>query len=92
MFKYKRWILDKDYIKELVEYLKAPINFNNTSNTIYEKCVTNWQKMIAEFNYNTAEFSDSEELSLDLEMPDFLKLLEDLKVSQNKLEENNENF
>ena len=84
MFKYKRWILDKDYIKELVEYLKAPINFNNTSNTIYEKCVTNWQKMIAEFNYNTAEFSDSEELSLDLEMPDFIELLEDLKISQNK--------
>ena len=83
-FKYKSWILDKDYIKELVEYLKAPMNFNNTSNTIYEKCTTNWQKMIAEFNYNTAEISESEKLSLDLEMPDFIELLEDLEIYQNK--------
>ena len=83
-FKYKSWILDKDYIKELVEYLKAPINLDNTHNTIYEKCVTNWQKMIASFNYNTAEFSESEKLSLDLEMPDFMELLEDLEIYQNK--------
>ena len=83
-FKYKSWILDKDYIKELVEYLKAPINLDNTHNTIYEKCATNWQKMIAEFNYNTAEISESEKLSLDLEMPDFIELLEDLEISQNK--------
>ena len=75
-------LFDEDYIKELVEYLKAPINF--TSNTIYEKCATNWQKMIASFNYNTAEFSDSEELSLDLEMPDFLKLLEESVINKNK--------
>ena len=77
-FKYKRWILDKDYIKELIEYLKAPINFNNTHNTIYEKCATNWQKMIAEFNYNTAEWSEIDEISLDSPLPDYSKLLEDI--------------
>ena len=77
-FKYKRWILDEDYIKELVEYLKAPINFNNASNTIYEKCATNWQKMIAEFNYNTAGWSGVDEISLDSPLPDYSKLHEDI--------------
>ena len=33
---------------------------------------------------NTVEISESEKLSLDLEMLDFMKLLEDLEIYQNK--------
>lgn len=84
LFKYKRWVLDEKYIKELIEFLNSPIEVTDYTKARYGKCVKiNWQKLIIEYNLNTAGWSDDtpkgcgylEVLPLDLPMPDYLKLL-----------------
>ena len=85
--KYKRWILDKEYIKKLIEFLNSPANLSKHPCCNYSKYVkTNWQKLILEYNLNTVgwtkdgsnSFSDLELLPFDLSMPDYLKLLDDI--------------
>lgn len=54
--KAKGWELDEQYIKELIEFLKSPVDDNIfTDNPYYQPYVkTNWQQLIFEYNHNTA--------------------------------------
>jgi hypothetical protein len=83
---YKRlhWDLDKDTIEKLIKFLNQPFDFTKTrmyqrnkdkfnDNEIDFDCETNWQWLISEFNANCCQ--DSEELPLDLPMPDYTKLI-----------------
>lgn len=52
--KYKRWDLDSNYLKNLVEFFKSPVD-EKCYYTVPRKYVkTNWQKLIFEYNHNTA--------------------------------------
>ena len=94
LIKFKSWELDEKYIKELIEFFKSPINetdkeYYNYNAKKYVK--TNWQRLIYEYNYNTACYGidengciiplydepEIEPLPLDLPMPDYTKLLQD---------------
>ena len=94
LIKFKSWELDEKYIKELIEFFKSPINeadkeYYNYNAKKYVK--TNWQKLIYEYNHNTAGYDidengcttplfdkpDIEALPLDLSIPDYTKLLQD---------------
>lgn len=54
--KAKGWKLDESYIKELIEFLKSPVDEDNSLDKgYYNKYVkTNWQHLIFEYNHNTA--------------------------------------
>ncbi len=55
--KFKGWKLDEQYIKELMEYFKSPINEKvyTSSQDVYKKYIkTKWQQLIYYYNYNTA--------------------------------------
>lgn len=79
--KFLHWNLPKDYLEKLVNFLKSPYTGRETF-LINHGVKTNWQKLIFEYNYNTAleghlgEEIDSvyEVLPLDLPMPDYTKL------------------
>ncbi len=92
LIKFKSWELGEKYIKELIEFFKSPINeadkeYYNYNAKKYVK--TNWQRLIYEYNYNTAGYGidengcttplydepDIEPLPLNLPMPDYIKLL-----------------
>lgn len=55
-YKRNHWHLDKEYLKELIEFLKAPINRKDyPRNENYHRYVnTNWQHLIFEYNHNSA--------------------------------------
>lgn len=71
--KFNFWELDKDYVKELMNYLNSPYEKSRDINAPDIK--TNWQKLIYEYNNNTA-YSDYETLSLNLKMPNYLELFD----------------
>ena len=51
--KYKDWDLDEKYLKELVEFLKSPVDKRDYYNIPKKYVKTNWQKLIFEYNHNT---------------------------------------
>lgn len=84
--KYKRWVLDKKYIEDLAEFLNSPANLSeNYKKRCGNYVKTNWQKLIFEYNDNTAGWSEDEPqglgnveiLPFDLPMPNYLELLND---------------
>ena len=86
--KFKNWKLDKEYIKELMEFLKSPAEIDEYCTDIFKKYVTtNWQKLIFEYNHNTAQWGwDNEflppdetkgQISFDLPIPNYMELLND---------------
>ena len=87
--KFKNWELDKDYLKNLVDFLKSSVVLSETERKYYGNWVkTNWQKLIFEYNHNTAgwenknlapekdsdRLADFEALPFDLPVPDYTKI------------------
>lgn len=87
--KFLKWELDKDYLKTLVDFLKSPAILSETERKYYGDWVnTNWQKLIFEYNHNTAgwenknlppekdsdRLADVEALPFDLPIPDYTKI------------------
>lgn len=86
--KFKNWKLDKEHIKELVEFLKSPAEINEYCTDFFKKYVTtNWQQLIFMYNHNTAEWGWDDEIlptdeikgqiAFDTPIPNYMKLLED---------------
>ena len=86
--KFKNWKLDKEYIKELMEFLKSPAEINEYCTNFFKKHVTtNWQQLIFMYNHNTAEWGWDDEIlppdeakgqiSFDLPIPNYMELLND---------------
>lgn len=89
LIKFSRWDLDKNYLKNLVDFLKSPAVLSETERKYYGNWVnTNWQKLIFEYNHNTAGWEDKnlppekdpdrladvEALPFDLPIPDYTKI------------------
>lgn len=87
--KFPKWELDKNYLKKLVDFLKSPAVLSETERKYYGDWVkTNWQKLIFEYNHNTAgwdnknlppekdpdRLADVEALPFDLPIPDYTKI------------------
>ena len=52
--KRKSWMLDENYIKELMEFLNSPSDRTDSYNGYKKYVKTNWQQLIFEYNHNTA--------------------------------------
>ena len=73
--KRKCWKLDKDSIKELMNFLNSPIDKNEE----YFREIgvkTNWQRLINRYNENTTVGNELEKLPLDLPIPNYMELAE----------------
>jgi len=86
--KFKNWKLDKEYIKELMEFLNSPAVIKEYYTNFFKKHVTtNWQHLIFMYNHNTAEWGWDDEIlppdeakgqiSFDLPIPNYMELLND---------------
>ena len=54
-YKRNHWELDKEYLKDFVEFLKSPVEDSPYRYPLHKKYVkTNWQHLIYEYNHNTA--------------------------------------
>ena len=82
--KFLHWNIDKETLEKLDKFLHKPFDYRNTTyykqhggDFKYDENITNWHKIIKEYNRNTGSSHDDYiELPLDLPIPDYKKLLE----------------
>lgn len=72
--KYKFWNLKKEYVEKLIEFFNKPYE---KEIIIDKKVKNNWQKLIVEYNYNTAEPLGLKKLPLNLEIPNYMEIFND---------------